>query len=85
MKHAHHGHHKKHKHQIPPHVTAFIVAHINGVRAVSRKYNIPVSIILAQGALESGWGLKVVGNAFFGVKGKAPDGGSVSITTHEQF
>ena len=50
---------------------------------MSAKYGVPVSIILAQAAQESGWGKKVVGNAYFGVKGRAPDGASVSFATHE--
>lgn len=40
---------------------------------------------IAQGALESGWGLKAKGNAYFGVKGKSPEGDSITFTTHENY
>ena len=44
---------------------------------VKRNWGVPIAVTIAQGALESGWGLKVKGNAYFGVKGK-----SVTFTTH---
>jgi len=80
---AHIHHAKKHRHTIPVHVTQFIQKNLVAVSNVSRKYGVPASIILAQAGLESGWGQKVEGNAYFGVKGKAPDGASVNIATHE--
>lgn len=51
---------------------------------VQRKYGVPASIVMAQAALESGWGDNVKGNNFFGVKaGKSWDGRTVAMATHE--
>lgn len=75
--------HKKQPRQVPAHVLAFVNGNIVAVKMVSASYRVPPSIILAQAGLESGWGLHVKGNAYFGVKGKAPDGTSVNIATHE--
>ena len=47
------------------------------------KYNIPASAILAQSALESSWGMKAPGNAFFGIKGGKSSGNTIKISTHE--
>ncbi|WP_448886402.1 glucosaminidase domain-containing protein [Citrobacter telavivensis] len=52
---------------------------------VKRNWGVPIAVTIAQGALESGWGLKVKGNAYFGVKGKSPEGKSVTFTTHENY
>ncbi|MFM0598319.1 glycoside hydrolase family 73 protein [Paraburkholderia dilworthii] len=68
---------------IPPHVKAFLDAHLATAQAIQRRYGIPAGILLAQAALESSWGRHVVGNAYFGIKGHAPDGGSTTFTTHE--
>jgi len=83
--HTHHAapHHKPHAHPAPPYVTAFFAAHVAEARAVGMKYGLPASAILAQSALESTWGTNAPGNAFFGIKGKAPSGKSVQTATHE--
>jgi peptidoglycan hydrolase FlgJ len=80
----HHGekHVPKH-HEEPPYVRAFIDAHLQAAQAIQRKYQVPAGVVLAQSALESNWGRSVVGNAYFGVKGRAPSGASTSFTTHE--
>lgn len=53
-------------------------------QAVRDKWHVPVSVTLAQGALESGWGTVHPSNEYFGVKGKSPDGKSVPLATHEE-
>jgi peptidoglycan hydrolase FlgJ len=68
---------------IPANVKAFISAHLATAQDIQRRYGIPAGILLAQSALESGWGTHVIGNAYFGIKGKAPDGASTTFDTHE--
>lgn len=70
-------------HEDPPYVRAFINAHLEVAQAIQRKYQVPAGVVLAQSALESNWGRSVVGNAYFGVKGRAPSGASTTFTTHE--
>ena len=50
----------------------------------SRRSGVPASIILAQAALETGWGSSSIGNAknLFGIKGTGP-AGSVTVPTQE--
>ncbi|MDR3482273.1 MAG: glucosaminidase domain-containing protein [Burkholderiaceae bacterium] len=78
-----HRHASQHKHVAAPYVTAFISAHAIEAQIVAMKYNIPASAILAQSALESKWGMKAPGNAFFGIKGSKSSGNTVQIATHE--
>ena len=80
--HPAHRHHKN-KHAIPSYVTAFITAHATEAQRIAMKYNIPASAILAQSALESSWGIKAPGNAFFGIKGSKSSENTVQIATHE--
>lgn len=47
------------------------------------KYRVPVSILIAQAALESGWGRHVKGNAYFGIKSHNSKGSTTSFTTTE--
>ena len=65
----------------------FKVAWINralpAARLVKAKWGVPIAVTLAQGALESNWGRTAPGNVYFGVKGKATDGGSIAVATHE--
>jgi flagellar protein FlgJ len=42
-------------------------------------------VTIAQRALESNWGRKAKGNAYFCVKGKSPKGKSVAFATHENY
>ncbi|WP_308219506.1 glycoside hydrolase family 73 protein [Aggregatibacter actinomycetemcomitans] len=51
-------------------------------KAIEEKWGVPAEVTIAQAALESGWGKKVKGNAYFGVKGKGSKG-SVNFGTHE--
>ncbi len=53
-------------------------------QAASRNSGVPASIILAQAALETGWGSSSIGNAknLFGIKGTGP-AGSVTVPTQE--
>ncbi len=53
-------------------------------RAVHEKWGVPVSVVLAQGSIESNWGNRHPDNVYFGVKGHAPDGKSVMLMTHEE-
>jgi flagellar protein FlgJ len=74
---------KRHVHVDPPYVTNFIEAHKGVAQTLGKQCNIPASVLLAQSAQETRWGLKVVGNAYFGIKGKSPAGNSVDFGTHE--
>ncbi|MBN6058681.1 glycoside hydrolase family 73 protein [Aggregatibacter actinomycetemcomitans] len=51
-------------------------------KAIEKKWGVPAEVTIAQAALESGWGKKVKGNAYFGIKGKGSKG-SVNFGTHE--
>ncbi|MEW6709074.1 MAG: glucosaminidase domain-containing protein [Candidatus Riflebacteria bacterium] len=53
-------------------------------REVSKKSGVPASIILAQAALETGWGGSAIGDAknLFGIKGTGP-AGSIRVPTKE--
>lgn len=53
-------------------------------REASKKSGIPASIIMAQAALETGWGSSAIGNAknLFGIKGTGP-AGSITVPTKE--
>jgi peptidoglycan hydrolase FlgJ len=79
----HHAHKAKAAVPSPSYVTTFISDHIAKAQAIQRQYGIPAGIVIAQSALETNWGRRVVGNAYFGVKGYAPDGSSATFTTHE--
>lgn len=51
---------------------------------VQAKYGVPASIVIAQAALESGWGSSAKGNNFFGIKaGKNWHGDVQTFITHE--
>lgn len=52
---------------------------------VKRNWGVPIAVTIAQGAFESGWGRKAKGGAYFGVKGKSPEGKSITFTTHENY
>jgi len=73
-----------HRHHITPaYVNAFIKMALPVARAVKVRWGVPVSVVIAQSALESSWGRSVVGNAYFGIKGKAPSGDSSTFATTE--
>ncbi len=50
---------------------------------VQNETSIPAIAILAQSALESGWGKKAIGNNLFGIKFKKGDWGSQTVLTTE--
>ena len=63
----------------------FVTAYLPFAKIAEQKTGISAIAILAQGALESGWGTAVVGNSFFGVKSLpgALDADKQLITTTE--
>ena len=63
----------------------FVKAYLPFAKVAEAKTGISAVAILAQGALESGWGAAVVGNSFFGVKSTpgALDADKQLITTTE--
>lgn len=63
----------------------FVSAYLPFAKIAEEKTGISAVAILAQGALESGWGTAVVGNSFFGVKSVpgALDADKQLITTTE--
>ncbi len=67
----------------PPYVDAFIKRALPAAKQVKLKWGVQVAVLIAQSALETGWGRRVVNNAYFGIKGKAPDGSSVDFGTTE--
>jgi type VI secretion system secreted protein VgrG len=71
------------QHSAPPYVTAFINMALPTARAVKAKWGVPIAVTIAQSAQETGWGRKVIQNAYFGVKGHAPDGNSAKFGTTE--
>ncbi|WP_233806459.1 glycoside hydrolase family 73 protein [Paraburkholderia sp. HP33-1] len=64
-------------------VPNFIHNHRATAQAIQRKYGVPAGVVLAQSALESNWGRTVKGNAYFGIKGRSPNGQSTTFSTHE--
>lgn len=48
----------------------FIKQFLPVARAIEQKTGLPALAILAQSALETGWGTKVKGNSYFGIKAK---------------
>ncbi|WP_051640453.1 glycoside hydrolase family 73 protein [Siccibacter colletis] len=73
----------KSKSNRPKSVQDFIDMALPSAKATSDKWRVPVSVLLAQSALESGWGQKVKNNAYFGIKGKSSSGNSASFGTTE--
>ena len=62
---------------------SFIASCLDAAKAVKLKYKVPIAALIAQAALESGWGQHVVQFAYFGIKGHAPTGNSVAFQTTE--
>jgi type VI secretion system secreted protein VgrG len=79
--HSHPSHH--HHHSAPSYVTAFIHMAVPAAKDVKKQWGVPVAVLIAQSAQETGWGRHVKNNAYFGIKGKAPDGSSVNFATTE--
>ena len=61
---------------------AFIAAYTPIAKEVAEDLGVSYKIVLAQAALESGWGKSVKGNGLMGVKSHGEEGG-VAFTTHE--
>ncbi len=76
------GSHNAH-HEIPPNVKSFIETALPAAKKVKAKWGVPIAATIAQSALETGWEKKVVANAYFGIKGKAPSGAKTSFGTTE--
>ena len=62
---------------------AFIVAITPAAEAAAAKLNIDPKIIIAQSALETGWGKSVKDNAYFGIKAHGSEK-TVEFDTHEE-
>jgi flagellum-specific peptidoglycan hydrolase FlgJ len=62
---------------------AFIAAITPAAEAAAAKLNIDPKIIIAQSALETGWGKSVKGNSYFGIKAHGSDK-TVEFDTHEE-
>lgn len=67
----------------PANVTAFINKTLADAKLIKAKYRIPVSVLIAQAALESGWGRDVKGNAYFGIKSHGTSGATTQFKTTE--
>jgi flagellar protein FlgJ len=64
----------------------FIQSYAASAISLEKKDGIPALFTLAQGALESGWGEKAIGNALFGIKAGANwKGKKQLVTTTEYF
>jgi flagellum-specific peptidoglycan hydrolase FlgJ len=50
---------------------AFITSHLAAAQQVKIRFSVPIAVTLAQSALETGWGMHVVANAYFGIKAGA--------------
>lgn len=62
----------------------FVKAHAAHAKAAQDAFGVPALVALAQSALETGWGAKVSGNNFFGIRAdKSWSGPVVLIATHE--
>ena len=61
---------------------AFLAAYTPVAKEVANDLGISHKIVLAQAALESGWGKSVKGNGLMGVKSHGEEGG-VDVVTHE--
>ena len=67
----------------PANVSVFIGKTLADARLIKAKYKIPVSILIAQAGLESGWGLNVKDNAYFGIKSHKTTGQTSLFKTSE--
>jgi len=67
----------------PANVSAFVTKTLADAKAIKIKYKVPVSVLIAQAALESGWGRSVKDNAYFGIKSHGTAGATTSFKTSE--
>ena len=61
---------------------AFLAAYTPVAKEVAKDLGVSHKIVLAQAALESGWGKSVKGNGLMGVKSHGEEGG-IDVVTHE--
>ena len=61
----------------------FVKKYYPFAKEVEKETEIPAIAILAQAALESGWGKKAIGNNLFGIKFKKGDYGYLEVLTTE--
>lgn len=54
-------------------IAAFIDTIAPLAQRVQDRYGVPASLVIAQAALETGWGESVIGGNYFGIKGKGID------------
>lgn len=73
----------KTKKSTPPHVESFIKLLLSAATKTKQSWGVPIAVMIAQAALETGWGSSVKSNAYFGIKGKSPTGKSTTLATHE--
>jgi flagellar protein FlgJ len=83
-------HHRQHPiqphhrtHTYPAYIIDFIKTLVPIAKETKKRWGTPIAVLVAQGALESSWGQHVKGNAYFGIKGRASSGRSISFATHE--
>ncbi|MBK1618368.1 flagellar assembly peptidoglycan hydrolase FlgJ [Lamprobacter modestohalophilus] len=77
----------------PAHVQAFLQPLVAPAQAASRKTGVPAELILAQAALETGWGRHQIrtddgrnSHNLFGIKaGRHWQGATAAVTTHEYY
>ena len=58
---------------------------IEPARQIEDKHRIPAMFIIAQAALESGWGEKAIGNNLFGIKAGKKWGGSKQLVVTTEY
>ena len=61
---------------------AFLAAYTPVAKEIAEDLGVSYKVVLAQAALESGWGKSVKGNKLMGIKSHGEEGG-VNIVTHE--
>lgn len=64
---------------------SFIALLLPPAQATNTKWNVPVSVCIAQAALETGWGSSVVGNNYFGIKATLTNGGTTVQTPTMEY
>lgn len=63
---------------------SFVKDHASDAKNAEAAFGVPMLVALAQSALETGWGARVAGNNYFGIRAdKSWRGEVVLITTHE--
>lgn len=67
----------------PVNVSTFVNKILQDAKKIKAKYRIPISVLIAQAALESGWGFHVKRNSYFGIKLHRSKGAATSFTTTE--